>query len=103
MVSSNGPCYANAYQCGTINSFKIIKEADGLSATATIEFESIEDSLAAKTKDQKKFQDHTIDVEISGGATLFVTNFAKTADENTIRDMFSKVSEVLPIKTKKVA
>lgn len=78
-------------QCGKINSLKLIEENDDESLTATIEFESTEDVLAAQTKDMKYLEDHSIEVQVGKGTTIFVTNFPPTADESYIRDLFREV------------
>lgn len=64
------------------------------SATATIEFDSKEDVLAAQTKDMKKFDGRVIEVQLGTGSTIFVTNFPPIADEDFIREKFSKVSHL---------
>lgn len=78
-------------QCGKINSLKLIPENDDESLTATIEFESTEDVLAAQTKDMKYLGGQAIEVQVGTGTTIFVTNFPPTADESYIRDLFKEV------------
>jgi squamous cell carcinoma antigen recognized by T-cells 3 len=78
-------------QCGTINSIKILLNSDGISTTATIEFDSKEDVLAAQTRDMKKFDGNEIEVYVGTGSTLYVTNYPPTADEAYIRDLFADV------------
>jgi RNA recognition motif-containing protein len=70
----------------------LLKESDGASATATIEFESTEDVLAAQTKDMKEIMGRAIEIQVGAGTTVFVTNFPPTADEASIRDIFKDVS-----------
>lgn len=79
-------------QCGTINSINIITEKDGRSSTATVEFDTKEDVLAAQTKDGKSVEGRSIEVQIGTGSTLYVTNFPPSADEAYIRDLFKGVS-----------
>lgn len=79
-------------QCGTINSINIITEKDGRSSTATVEFDTKEDVLAAQTKDGKSVEGRAIEVQIGTGSTLYVTNFPPSADEAYIRDLFKGVS-----------
>lgn len=78
-------------QCGTINSLKLMPEADGRSATASIEFDSKEDVLTAKTKDMKTLDDRAIEVQVGSGSTLYVCNFPPVADEAWIREKFQRV------------
>ena len=79
------------WQCGTINNLKLIPEADGLSTTASIEFDSKEDVLTAQTKDMKSFDGNAIEVKVGSGSTLYVCNFPPTADEAWIREKFQQV------------
>ena len=81
-------------QCGTINSLKISLDDGGVSASATIEFDSKEDVLTAQTRDMKMFDGNAIQVQVGIGSTLFVTNFPKTADEAYIREKFGQVSKI---------
>lgn len=66
-------------------------EADGRSATASIEFDSKEDVLSARTKDMKTLDDRAIEVQIGSGSTLYVCNFPPVADEAWIREKFQRV------------
>lgn len=66
-------------------------EADGRSATASIEFDSKEDALAARTKDMKTLDDRAIEVQIGSGSTVYVCNFPPVADEAWIRKKFETV------------
>ncbi|KAI4109970.1 MAG: hypothetical protein L6R37_000320 [Teloschistes peruensis] len=52
--------------CGTINSLVLAAEESTNTATATIEFESKEDSLSAQTKDLKDFDGRQIEIQQSG-------------------------------------
>ena len=81
----------NVLQCGTMNTLTLTREENGLSATATIEFETKEDVLTAQTRDRKIFDGNTIEVQVGTGTTLFVTNFPASADEAYIRNLFDKV------------
>lgn len=79
-------------KCGTINGLKIIIEKDGKSSTATVEFDTKEDVLAAQTRDGKYVEGRPIEVQIGTGSTLYVTNFPPSADEAYIRNLFKDVS-----------
>lgn len=67
---------------------------DGHTEVAIIEFETKEDALGALSRDQKLFNDNVIEVQLESGSTLWVTNFPPTADEEYIRGLFGKVSEL---------
>jgi hypothetical protein len=72
----------------------MLQGEDKNSEVAIIEFETKDEALSAVTRDQKRFNDteNIIDVQIGADTTLWVTNFASTADEEYIRNLFSKVS-----------
>jgi hypothetical protein len=71
----------------------MLQGEDKNSEVAIIEFETKDEALSAVTRDQKRFNDteNVIDVQIGADTTLWVTNFASTADEEYIRSLFSKV------------
>lgn len=64
------------------------------SAAAAVEFETQEDAAAALTRDQKRIDGQTVDVEKGSGSTVYVTNFPPTADEAFIRSLFSEVCAI---------
>ncbi|TGZ85682.1 hypothetical protein EX30DRAFT_301364 [Ascodesmis nigricans] len=85
-------------ECGQINSLKIINEANNTSSTATVEFDSKDDTLSAQVKDQKVVDDHVISVQIGTGSTLYVTNFPPIADDTFIRDLFKDFGHIVDIR-----
>jgi squamous cell carcinoma antigen recognized by T-cells 3 len=78
-------------QCGTINSFKLLPPQDN-STSAVIEFDNCQDAEFSLSRDQRDFAGQTIEVQLGGGCTIFVTNFPPEADEAWIRTSFSDVS-----------
>lgn len=76
----------------------IVDEKNGDSATATVEFEQKEDTLAAQTKDGKLIEDRMVQVQIGTGSTLYVTNFPPIADAQYIRDLFKDCGEIVDIR-----
>ena len=70
---------------------KLVPEKDEGSVTATIEFESKEDVLAAQTKSMKTYDGHSIDIQFGTGTTLWVTNYPAEADEGYLRTLFKEV------------
>ncbi|KAI9789094.1 MAG: Splicing factor [Peltula sp. TS41687] len=84
--------------CGKINSLKLTPEHDDESLTATIEFDSTEDVLAAQTKDMKYLEGHAIEVQVGKGTTLYVTNFPPAADESFLRDLFKECGEIVDVR-----
>ncbi|OQE37295.1 hypothetical protein PENCOP_c010G05778 [Penicillium coprophilum] len=86
---------------GTINTVKMLRRDEKNSEVAVIEFETKEDALAALTRDQKRFNDtddNVIDVQIGSQTTLWITNYPPTADEDYLRNLFSKYGEVLDVR-----
>ncbi|KKY18758.1 putative pre-mrna splicing factor [Phaeomoniella chlamydospora] len=83
--------------CGVINTLKIISR-NANEATAIIEFDEHEAALAAQTKNLRDFEEHTISIQLGSGSTVFVTNFPPEADENYIRDLFSKYGNIVDIR-----
>jgi RNA recognition motif-containing protein len=67
-------------------------------ATATIEFETADDVLAAQTRDQKILDGHTISVRVGVETTLWITNFQSAADEEYIRTIFAPFGEIVDIR-----
>lgn len=72
----------------------MLRRDEKKSEVAVIEFETKEDALAALTRDQKRFNDtdNIIDVQVGSKTTLWITNYPPTADEDYLRNLFSKVS-----------
>ncbi|KAL8940905.1 MAG: hypothetical protein Q9216_002535 [Gyalolechia sp. 2 TL-2023] len=85
-------------KCGSINSLKLLLEEHSDSATATIEFETRSDSLAAQTQDKKDFDGQEIEVQIGSGSTVWVTNFPPTADELWVREKFGAYGEIIDVR-----
>lgn len=81
--------------CGDILKLQLVKENDE-TATATIEFGSKEDVLAAQTKAMKPFEGQEIVIQEGTGTTLWVTNYPPEADEAYIRKLFDEVSGPRP-------
>ncbi|KAI9820409.1 MAG: Splicing factor [Phylliscum demangeonii] len=84
--------------CGKINSVKLLPEADGGSVTATVEFETSEDVLAAQTRDMKVFEGQAIEVQVGVGTTVYVTNFPRVADEAYIRRLFEEYGTMVDVR-----
>lgn len=72
----------------------MLKRDEKDSEVAVIEFETKDEALAALTRGQKPFNDseNIIDVQIGSETTLWITNYPPTADEEYIRNLFTKVS-----------
>ncbi|EED20383.1 pre-mRNA splicing factor (Prp24), putative [Talaromyces stipitatus ATCC 10500] len=83
--------------CGPINDIKFLPSEHDF-ATAIVEFDSKEDAAAALTRDQKRINGQTVDVEMGSGSTVYVTNFPPTADEAFIRSLFSVAGEIIEVR-----
>ncbi|KAF4550517.1 RNA recognition motif-containing protein 14 [Elsinoe fawcettii] len=84
--------------CGTIFSINIVKDAQGSSSTATIEFETHEDVVTARTRDGKSIDGHEIQIKSGTQTTLYVTNYPPSYAENEIRDLFSYYGTIASIR-----
>ncbi|KAB8576176.1 hypothetical protein FH972_025704 [Carpinus fangiana] len=82
--------------CGKILSITIVSA--GSTSTATIEFETKDDVLAAQTKGAKLFDGQSIEVQLGTGSTLFVANYPAKADEKYIRDLFGPFGEIVSVR-----
>ncbi|KAH9841162.1 Occluded RNA-recognition motif [Teratosphaeria destructans] len=79
-------------------SINILKGKDGATASATVEFESHEDVITAKTRNGKEIGGH--EVRIHGGSqnTLYVTNYPAEYDEIAIRKLFEGYGEIISVR-----
>ncbi|OKL63757.1 hypothetical protein UA08_00030 [Talaromyces atroroseus] len=84
-------------ECGPINEIKFLP-SDHDFATAVVEFDSKEDAAAALTRDQKRIDGQTVDVEMGTGSTVYVTNFPPTADEAYIKNLFSEFGKIVEVR-----
>ncbi|KAF3932158.1 hypothetical protein ABW20_dc0108305 [Dactylellina cionopaga] len=84
--------------CGTINAFNLVVEADNESATASIEFQTAADVLAAQTRDKKRLKGREVTVQIGHNTTVYVTNFPPTTDEEWIRELFKDCGPIVEVR-----
>ncbi|CAG8647696.1 25520_t:CDS:10, partial [Dentiscutata erythropus] len=90
-------------ECGKIVRIHIIENTEKAQKSAHVEFAKREDVLAALTKDKKKIGDNEINVYKITEHTLFVTNFADSANLKEIFDKYGKIIDIrYPSKTKRV-
>jgi RNA recognition motif-containing protein len=86
---------------GHINALALKTEhppSTSATATALIEFRSVEDAQSALLRDGKYFGSNQISVQPGVGLTLYVTNYPPTADEAYLRDLFKQAGEILSIR-----
>lgn len=70
----------------------MINDSDAMTTTATIEFESHEDVLSARTRDGKEIDGQVIHIQSGSQSTLYVANYPEDYDEVKIRELFKDVS-----------
>ncbi|CZT22368.1 uncharacterized protein RCC_08237 [Ramularia collo-cygni] len=85
--------------CGNFVTIKILPPKDsGQPASATIEFETAEDVLAAQTRDGKEINGHVISIHSGAVNTLYVCNYPAEYEENAIRGLFDKYGEIVSVR-----
>lgn len=84
--------------CGPILSVGIVADDNALTAHATLEFETHEDVLSAKTRDGKTFDGNTIRIQSGTLSTLYVTNYPADWDEVKIREMFQGYGTIVSVR-----
>ncbi|KID66931.1 uncharacterized protein G6M90_00g070210 [Metarhizium brunneum] len=84
---------------GHINNITaFIKEEDGQSTTALVEFGSAEEAQSALLRDAKYFGESQITVQPGHDLTVYVANFPPAADDQFIRDLFKDCGDILSIR-----
>ncbi|KHN96159.1 Nucleotide-binding, alpha-beta plait [Metarhizium album ARSEF 1941] len=99
---------ADATQTAVRNYFKryghiknitaFIKEDNGESTTALIEFGSTEEAQSALLRDAKYFGESQITVQPGHDLTVYVANYPPAADDTFIRDLFKDCGDILSIR-----
>ncbi|KAI5258677.1 hypothetical protein E4T42_00615 [Aureobasidium subglaciale] len=84
--------------CGNILSVGIVADDNAMTAHATIEFETEEDTLSAKTRDGKSFDGNTIRIQSGTLSTLYVTNYPADWDEVKVREMFQDFGTIVSVR-----
>lgn len=69
----------------------MLRDHETDTATATLEFETKEDVLAALTRNGRSLDGNSIEIKAGTGTILWVTNYPPEADERFMRDMFEPV------------
>lgn len=85
--------------CGKLVSIHILRPKEsGQTSSATVEFETAEDVLAAKTRDGKEIDGHAIRIHSGGVNTLYVCNYPAEYEEKAIRGLFEKYGEIVSVR-----
>ncbi|KAF7190471.1 putative RNA-binding protein [Pseudocercospora fuligena] len=83
---------------GNPPSINIAQESDGQTASATVEFTSEEDVLAAKTRNGKELRGHEVKIQSGTLSTLYVTNYPDVYDEEKIRSLFKSYGDIVSVR-----
>lgn len=79
-------------------SINILQDEAGGTSSATVEFESHEDVLAAKTRNGRKLNGHEVRVQSGSQNTLYVSNYPPEFDETAIRQLFHDYGEIVSVR-----
>jgi RNA recognition motif-containing protein len=84
---------------GHINNITaFVREKDGQSSTALIEFSVPDEAQSALLRDGKFFGQSQITVQSGHDLTIYVANYPPTADEDYIRQLFQDCGDILSIR-----
>ncbi|EGR46817.1 uncharacterized protein TRIREDRAFT_109431 [Trichoderma reesei QM6a] len=84
---------------GHINNITaLVREEDGQSSTALIEFSTPEEAQSALLRDGKFFGQSQINVRSAHDLTIYVTNYPPAADEKYMRRLFQDCGEILSVR-----
>ncbi|EMC92377.1 hypothetical protein BAUCODRAFT_78497 [Baudoinia panamericana UAMH 10762] len=83
---------------GQPRSINILQDKDSDTATATVEFDSHEDVLAAKIRNGKELQGREVRIYSGSQNTLYVANYPPEYDETTMRNLFDSYGEILSVR-----
>lgn len=79
-------------------SVNIVQDKAGDAATATVEFTSHEDILAAKTRNGKELNGQEVSVHSGSQNTLYVANYPPEYDESAIRKLLDSYGDILSVR-----
>lgn len=84
--------------CGELQSINILKDDKQGTASATVEFETHEDVLAAKTRNGRDLNGNEVRIHSGDQTTLYVTNYPAEYDENAIRELFKDCGDIVSVR-----
>lgn len=84
--------------CGKIKDVSIKPDTDATTASCTIEFETHEDVLSARTRDGKELDGHSLRVTSGAMSTLYVANYPAEYNEQQIRALFSSYGSIVSVR-----
>lgn len=76
----------------------LVKDDNGESTTALIEFRSVEEAQSALLRDGKYFGQSQLSVQSGHDLTVYVANYPPIADDKYMRDLFKDCGEILSIR-----
>ncbi|KAK3679068.1 Splicing factor [Recurvomyces mirabilis] len=83
---------------GKPQSINILRDKKNDTSSATVELESQEDVLAAKTRNGKELSGREVRIQSGSQNTLYVTNYPPEYDEATIRSLFSSYGDIVSVR-----
>lgn len=85
-------------EVGAPLSINILMDKSGDTANATVEFETHEDVLTAKTRNGKELKGNEVRIQSGTRSTLYVANYPPEYDENTIRKLFEGYGDIVSVR-----
>ncbi|KAF7549003.1 hypothetical protein G7Z17_g6684 [Cylindrodendrum hubeiense] len=76
----------------------LVRDNNGSSTTAMIEFTTPEEARSALLRDGKYFEQSQLSVQSGHDLTVYVANYPAVADEKYIRELFEDCGEILSIR-----
>nr|OQO23622.1 hypothetical protein B0A51_10008 [Rachicladosporium sp. CCFEE 5018] len=84
--------------CGTIKATTIVPGHNNELSIATVEFETVEDVITAKTRDGKTLNGSSISIRSGSRSTLYVANYPPEYDETAVRKLFDTYGEIISVR-----
>ncbi|KAK6440021.1 Splicing factor [Oleoguttula sp. CCFEE 5521] len=84
--------------CGTMKATTIVPGHDNELSIATVEFETVEDVITAKTRDGKTLNGSVISIRSGSRSTLYVANYPPEYDETAVRKLFDTYGEIISVR-----
>lgn len=73
----------------------MLSEPEQDTSSALIEFRRVEAVPAALARDRKKIDNHEVHISMLWRSTLFITNFPKDADDESIRKLLAPFGRII--------
>ncbi|KAK5115306.1 hypothetical protein LTR62_001506 [Meristemomyces frigidus] len=83
---------------GKPRSINVLRDTLNTTASATVEFDSQEDVLAAKTRNGRELGGREVQIQSGTQNTLYVANYPAEYDEGTIRSLFDSYGDIVSVR-----